>query len=188
MPRKNQINESVIIIDFDGTLIVLEVEWDSLRKDLKDICEKELNINESFQNIDESLFKIKKRFGDRYFDRLLERITFYEIQGYKGKKVHQVINFLDSLSKDKKLAIFSSNCRKTIERVIPDLGLKIDYIVAKEDVSNPKPSGEGIKKILKHFNVKPVDAIFIGDSKNDILAGKDAEIKTKLWKELLDSF
>lgn len=181
----NHINQSIIIIDFDGTLIILETDWNALRLKLKDYCKKELNIDETFENIDKSLFKIRRQYGNFFFKNLLQIVSLYEIQGYKGKIVEQVFKFLTILSSNKKIAIFSSNCRKTIETIISTLNLNISYIVAKDDVNEPKPSGEGIQKILTYFNAQSKDAIFIGDSENDIKAGRNAKVKTILWKELL---
>ncbi len=53
-----------------------------------------------------------------------------------------------------------------------------DYIITGDDVIKPKPDPEGINKVLSFFNIKNDDAIFIGDSDADILAGKKANIYT----------
>lgn len=177
-------NALIVIVDFDGTIIYLETDWQSLRNELKDYCAKELHIKESFESLDTGLFRIKHQFGSKVFEKLLEKVSFYEMQGYKGGKIDEVIQPLLLLPKEKKIAIFSSNCKKTIESIIPELGLNISYIVAKEDVNEHKPSGEGIRKILGYFSAKPKEAIFVGDSDLDLKAGQEAGVKTLLWRNV----
>lgn len=173
---------SIIIVDFDGTLVYLETDWQSLRTELRDYCRNEFKIDESFESLDIGLFRVKRQLGDFIFKELLEIVSRFELEGYKGNNIDAVIHPLLSLSGNKKIAIFSGNCRKTIESIIPDLGLNVSCVVAKDDVNEPKPSGEGLKKILDCLAAGPEEALFIGDSDQDIKAGLDAGVKTLLWK------
>ncbi|MBU4463211.1 MAG: HAD hydrolase-like protein, partial [Proteobacteria bacterium] len=49
-------------------------------------------------------------------------------------------------------------------------------------VKCPKPHPEQLIKILKHFKIKPYNAIYIGDSKLDEMAAKAAEIPLIAYK------
>jgi len=42
-----------------------------------------------------------------------------------------------------------------------------DLVVSAQDVSRPKPHPESFVRILKHFELAPTEAIFIGDSQVD---------------------
>lgn len=53
-----------------------------------------------------------------------------------------------------------------------------DTIVAAEDVVNPKPHKDHLLTALKSLQVKPEQAFMVGDSDIDILAGKNAKVKT----------
>ena len=53
-----------------------------------------------------------------------------------------------------------------------------DMIVALEDVENPKPHKDHPLKALELLDVEKEFAIMVGDTENDILAGKNAGIKT----------
>ena len=53
-----------------------------------------------------------------------------------------------------------------------------DLVLSEEDTLKPKPDPEGIEKVLKIFQIKKVDAIFVGDTESDMLAGKNAGVKT----------
>lgn len=53
-----------------------------------------------------------------------------------------------------------------------------DLVISAEDVVNPKPHKEHINVVLKKLKVKPQNAYIVGDMDHDILAGKNAGIKT----------
>ncbi len=57
-----------------------------------------------------------------------------------------------------------------------------EFIVTSADVKEPKPSPEGINKILEKFKVKPEEAIFIGDTIADLTAGEKAGVKTLIFR------
>lgn len=54
----------------------------------------------------------------------------------------------------------------------------IDLIYSLEDVSQTKPHPEVIIKALNYFEISPENAVMIGDTDNDILAGKAAGVST----------
>ena len=51
-------------------------------------------------------------------------------------------------------------------------------VVSAEEVENPKPHPDHLLFALKHLQVKPVHSYMVGDTDNDILAGKSAKVKT----------
>lgn len=53
-----------------------------------------------------------------------------------------------------------------------------DIIIAADDVVNTKPHQEPLLAALKFLQMKPNSAYMIGDTENDILAGKNAKVKT----------
>lgn len=53
-----------------------------------------------------------------------------------------------------------------------------DVVVAADDVANPKPHQDHLLAALKSLKVKPEQAFMVGDSDIDILAGKNAKVKT----------
>ena len=53
-----------------------------------------------------------------------------------------------------------------------------ELIIGFNEVPEVKPSPEGLNLILKKWNIKPSEAIFIGDMATDIQAGKAANVKT----------
>jgi pyrophosphatase PpaX len=56
-------------------------------------------------------------------------------------------------------------------------------VVTPEDVQAPKPDPEPVLLALSRLGVSPSEAIFVGDSPHDIVAGKAARVRTAaaLW-------
>lgn len=79
-----------------------------------------------------------------------------------------------------KLAIVSTKKRNTIE-----MGLRVmkaehlfEFYIGLDDVTNTKPDPEPVLLALKKLGVSKEHAMMIGDNYHDILAGKNAGIKT----------
>jgi phosphoglycolate phosphatase-like HAD superfamily hydrolase len=63
----------------------------------------------------------------------------------------------------------------------------IDYKVTSFDVKKPKPSSEGLYKIMNFFKIDKKDVIFIGDTTNDYYAALEADIDFIAYKNILGS-
>jgi HAD superfamily hydrolase (TIGR01548 family) len=76
----------------------------------------------------------------------------------------------------KKLGIATGRPKEEANYVIQKNGLQgiFDCIIAMEDVINSKPSPDSILAVIKKLNLK--QTIYIGDSPNDAIAAKRANI------------
>ena len=98
----------------------------------------------------------------------------------KTRPYDGVIKTLEQLSNFRK-AIYSNKPQDLTDKVIEGLGLNSYFdMVQGADISKykTKPSPEGIHYILRELNIKPENAIIVGDSTHDILAGKRAGVRT----------
>ncbi|NNG00325.1 MAG: HAD family hydrolase [Desulfobacteraceae bacterium] len=86
-------------------------------------------------------------------------------------------SLLDELRPAYKTAI-ATNRTDTMHRVLEtnDLTGLFDLVVTALDVRNPKPHPEPIRKILDYFNIKPAEAVYIGDSELDEAAAVAAGV------------
>lgn len=80
-------------------------------------------------------------------------------------------------------ALVTSSPRHIVIGVITRLGLTelFDFVVCGDDVGNYKPHPEPVLTTLQALACPPVDAIMIGDSHVDVLAGKAAGTRTALF-------
>lgn len=182
---RNELKARVIIFDFDGTIVYLETEWEHLRAKLHHFCLGKFDLNNPFKPLDAGL-KTIKHLNENAFKEAIDIVAAYEIGGYKGKVNNNVLDFIKKeMSPSQKLAVFSSNTRRAIKTILTRLTIYPDAIVGKEDIlDNPKPSESGLLRILKHFNVKSDEALFIGNSQMDLEAGCRSGVKTFLWSKL----
>ena len=164
-------NIKLIICDFDGTLVQLNVDWSAIRNRLNWIME-----TEDFENLDKGLRRLRAVDEDG-FHKVCNDIAGEEIAGFSGVNKE----LIDEVRKYPHFAIFTSNTRRAVSELMrknKDFRGLTPFIVAKEDVRRGKPSHEGLNLILWWFECERKDAVFIGNSEEDREAGRRAGIHT----------
>ncbi|MGB2869483.1 MAG: HAD-IA family hydrolase [Bacteroidota bacterium] len=83
------------------------------------------------------------------------------------------------------LALFTGKGTHTTRITLEEFRIKqyFDYVVTGNDVSEHKPSAEGIRKILSHFSLRPEEVLMVGDAVSDVKASHEAGVKIAavLW-------
>ncbi|WP_052098122.1 HAD family hydrolase [Paenibacillus stellifer] len=180
--------KNIILFDFDGVIIQSEpVIKAAFTLSYQDLINDEVappveeylsHMGESFGNIMEKMKLPQKMYEVfcHYSNRLVNLIEL--VEGFT-----EILDLLKNSSK--KIGLVTGKDRK---RTIDILGrLQIiqyfDVIVAGDDVKHPKPHAEPILKAVSECNGKHSEAIMIGDSPNDIIAARNANIEScaVLW-------
>jgi phosphoglycolate phosphatase len=80
------------------------------------------------------------------------------------------------------VAVVSNIGRCALGPALEKLGLggAFDLVLSRDDVRFMKPDGEGLRRALDHFQIDPQHALFVGDSRTDILAARDAGIRVAI--------
>ena len=97
--------------------------------------------------------------------------------------------YLDYLkSKRYFLALLTNKPKILTKKVLAhhDIDKYFDFIVTGCDVDKKKPNPEGLQKILKHFNLKNSQSIFIGDNIIDYQASEKAGINFFLYDNKIE--
>jgi pyrophosphatase PpaX len=78
------------------------------------------------------------------------------------------------------VAIASTRGKVTGIPLLESSGLSpyVDFSVFGDEVQNAKPHPEGINKILDSMGIAPENALMVGDAHTDILAGRNAGVRT----------
>lgn len=78
------------------------------------------------------------------------------------------------------LAVATGNDRCFIDKAVDVLGLDgfFDLILSSDDVSRSKPAPDMVLKAVDFFAVSLDEVLFVGDSRNDVLAAKSAGVKS----------
>jgi len=91
---------------------------------------------------------------------------------------------IDELLKELKernirLAIFTGKGRRTTLMTLEGLNIAhyFDLLVTGDDVTDHKPSGEGIRQIIIKLKCTPEETLMVGDSVSDVKAAREAGVR-----------
>ena len=178
--------KKLVIFDFDGTLVDLGVDFESIRDALQEYF-REYGIDMRFKplldRLEEALAEIKASLPGRF--AAVKRESSAIIERGECRNVGRLKVSRDTTTTLKKLrgagmrlAIVSMNCRKCVEGVLKRSGIRelFDEVVTRDDKTANKPSPEAIEMLLNRFDMKSEDAVMVGDTWRDYETAKSAGI------------
>jgi pyrophosphatase PpaX len=111
------------------------------------------------------------------FSRIMFRKWVYTYMPKHGKLYPDSLKVLRELKgRGYLLGVVSNTSREELPHYLNsfEIGIFFNAAVSSGDVENPKPSPEPLLKAVKMLNVKPEEAVMIGDRPEDIQSGKSA--------------
>lgn len=173
-----------VLFDIDGTLLDAWVfVFDAVKYTL-DFHKQPYPSKKKIQQVlGKSLIDAYKFFAPN-MDPLILAKTHHNYQDISIKQVKLFPKAKEVLGKLKKdgysLGVVSNRTKKSLHYSLKlaEIDHYFDTIVSGEDVKNIKPHKEHILYALKHLQVEVENAHMVGDTKADILAGKNAGVKT----------
>ena len=178
-----------ILFDFEGTLV--DLQW-NLQGAVKETLEMLKTLR----------FPIQRLQGMKYSTLMLEAVRMAQEIGQSAGRVREKIgaiydrfdedalkrwtlregseDFLSALkTKGIKIGLVSNVGRKALDKAILKLDLHpfFNVVVSRNDVQSMKPSGEGLRLALSRLRVTSDEALYVGDSLDDVLAAKAAGVK-----------
>lgn len=174
-----------VLFDFEGTLVDFQWKLPEAEEELRGVLvslgfdlaqfQKDNYATLRTRSMDMARTVELKNEIDTRFGEIYDRYDFDALSRWNLKPGAR--HLLEKLqSEGVKVAIVSNIGRKGLSEALKVLSIEgvVETIVTRNDVTRAKPSGEGIKKVLASFGVEPEDALMVGDSLADILAGRDA--------------
>ena len=76
-----------------------------------------------------------------------------------------------------KIAIFTNSPSSYAQRLLRHFEISTDYLVAYHDVRKRKPDSEGVQKILDRFQLGAHETVYLGNSNEDFLAARAANVE-----------
>ncbi len=172
------------LFDMDGTLVdTFSLIYESFNSALKENGKEELTKSD----FDKKLFgkpidsTAQRLIGTTSDEELLKILKCFE--GYWFKNLDKVKVFknvavtLERLKLDGyKLGVVSTSPRNVISETLKQCGIHdfFDVFIGEEDAEHKKPHHEPVTNALNALGVKPEEAVFVGDTVYDVLAGKAA--------------
>lgn len=177
-----------IIFDFDGTLVDTNYLIDkTIRATAKEVLNKEIDeetvanvwgkvLSEQMENLDPTKVEALSDFYRDYYNKHREEHTNI----FEG-----IIQMLEGLHDfGSQMGIVTNKGTGGLNHGLEKFQIK-DYFkiaLSKTDVVMKKPHPEALHKIMAHFDAKPEEILFVGDSVHDIKFGNNVGVDTVLVK------
>ena len=176
-----------VIFDLDGTLLdTLEGLMDSVNYALEQLGYPTRTLEEIRTFVGNGVAKLIERAIPKGTENLnFEKCLAIFKEHYsrtmrdKTKPYSQIVDLLKELKKrDIKIGIVSNKYDKAVKELSEKYfsGL-IDCAIGESADCRPKPSVDGLNKVLECFNLSKETVLYVGDSEVDILTAQNAKIK-----------
>ena len=178
-----------IIFDFDGTLAVLNIDFNAMRERIFDLM-RHFGIEEGL---------IKEKYLLEVIDeacQMLEKKNPSSIEEFY-QKAHQILHQVEMMAAEKgrlipgmeetlkhlrgrgiKIGIVTRNCDEAVRKVFPNIDVLCDVFVSRNSVKKVKPHPGHLTYVMESLKVSGGEAWMVGDHPTDIQAGRQAGIKT----------
>jgi len=174
----------LVVLDFDDTLCLTEEATFHLENQIaKDMGFEPMERSTHKMNWGKPLeLAVAERFpgiDSREFVKRLEVLhEVYASEGKVDKITDSNIDVLDHLlSRELRLAILTARGTGEVRHLLHQdhiLTPRIEKFYHKDNIDFPKPDPRAFDTILSDFNVKPDEAVYLGDAPSDALCAKKA--------------
>lgn len=181
LSNKTKINPRCILFDLDGTLIdTVDLIYQSFKYAVQKVLGLNLPKQQLLQNMGRPLKEQMLAISPNAAEELLKIYNAHNealhdelVKAYPGTET--VVKELKQ--RGYLIGVVTSKRKALSERGLKLTGLNkyVDILVAMEDTVKHKPDPEPVKETLKQLNCQG-EALFIGDSPFDIIAGKQAGV------------
>jgi len=181
--------KKIVIFDLDGTLLDSITD---IAESMNEVLEKN---NLPTHSVEAYKYKIGRGIDNLVIAALPESVNEQEYPTYfeqmrqvygkrsmlKTRPYNGIVEMLRALKKEKlKLAILSNKPHKYTKEVVDKLlsEIKFDCVFGSREGVPIKPDPQAVFEILDMFNMKPIDALFVGDTAIDMQTANNAEIES----------
>lgn len=181
----------------DGTLVdTFDLIYVSFNSALRELGKLELTKRDFDKKlfgkpVDSTLHRLIGATTDSEIKEILELFEKHWFKNLSKVKVFKNVNLTLKVLKEGgyKLGVVSTSPRDVIKKTLTETGIYdyFDVIVGEEDAKNKKPHHEPVTKALSKLGVFAEDAVFVGDTIYDVLAGKSAGCFTVFLKNNYNS-
>ncbi|MCX8166452.1 MAG: HAD family hydrolase [Candidatus Micrarchaeota archaeon] len=178
----------LIILDIDGVIVysknALNYLYSNLFKEFGYDFDKDL-IPLVYGKTDKETYQtfVSLGYDIGSYEDYRNSLSKYKQEADKYYELTPIGNTVQYLSQRYKVCVATNRIRSSAERILNKFGiLNFFYYVASATEYEPKPQPDMLLACVQKANVEEKDAMFVGDTKIDELAGKKANIKTILVK------
>lgn len=178
-----------VILDFDGTLAVLNMDFSEVKEEILNLVEKDGVYRESLREqylleiIGEAYSLLLKRgrpLAEQFREKAQKMLREKELEAAsKSRLLPGVESMLRKLRMaEVKVGIITRNCDRAVRRICPHIESLCDAFLSRDSVERVKPDPHHLATLLDILGVSTQHAIMVGDHPMDILAGKRVGMRT----------
>jgi len=177
-----------IVFDLDGTLVRFDIDTATLKREVITVLSK-LGIPPSLFSINDSLTDLLDKveayidahgMGDEARRRIWNEVframrRFEESAISTASLMPGAYEVLSSLrERGFKIGLITLNSAAVVSNVLERLGIKkfFDAMISRDDVKNVKPNPEHLLEVLRRLEVRPEEAVVVGDTVFDMRCAK----------------
>lgn len=170
-----------IVYDFDGTLVKSEEYLQRKFTELyKSVGKKEVKLESDVLEVSDWVNKLKKLRIPIRRAKKIYLSEIYSIEFYQHAK--EMLEYVHSLGHPQGIA--TNSPRSVVETVLEQYKLAdcIDKMITFDEILKlrlkPKPEPDSLVWLADQLDVKPENCLYVGDTQDDIKAGKKAGMIT----------
>jgi phosphoglycolate phosphatase len=190
LETKNRFQKTqAVIFDFDGTLAVLNIDFDEMRDQVSELMKhysvgeeliEERYLLEIIDEVYQILWKKNSSDAEEFYQeahRVLHEVEMRAAE--EGRLLPGTEKALKNLRKKGiKVGIITRNCEDAVRKVFPNIDEFCDVFISRNSVKKVKPHPDHLSSAMKALNVSGEEMVMIGDHTIDIQAGKRVGMKT----------
>ncbi len=186
---KDAVMIKAVVFDLDGTLASFNVDYKAIRAEVKDFLVKR-GLPASVLSLNESIFEMLKKAEifmknngestkaiSEIRNKALAIAEKYELEAAKTTSLLPgVLETLKALKKmNMKIGLCTINSEKSTNYILRRFGIAefFDTVTPRNNVKYVKPSTEHLETTLKGLEVKPEEAMVVGDGITDMKCARE---------------
>lgn len=158
-----------IIFDMDGTIVDSKLDFKQIKEEIK-------------MPIDQGILEYIENLKDESeIIRANEIVHKHELKGANESEIMRDFLLFYKKLKSKKIpiALLTRNSKVVTKITLNKHNLEFDVVLTR-DCAKAKPDPDGLYIICNQFNIKPSDALYIGDYLYDLQTAKNAGMDSGL--------
>jgi phosphoglycolate phosphatase len=178
-----------VILDFDGTLAVLNMDFSAMKERILVLVEEygiaresvtEKYILETIDEVTSLLLKRGRSLAEEFRQRAQKMLMKKELEAATESRLLPGVEAMLMQLRDAgvKVGIVTRNCDSAVRRISPHIEFLCHAFLPRDSVQKVKPDPYHLLTLLDRLEVSAEDAIMVGDTTMDILAGKRIGMRT----------